>query len=611
MSTAIQLCSRALVMIGANPITALDGSDTSTEATVAAQIYETAVKDLLSRSRWRFAAKQDFLLPTTGTALARWDATFDLPADCLVIHGLTLGGKRVEFDRYGSQIGAACLTTDAPVIDYGYRVAEANWPVYFDAYVELHLAAIFAYSIANQLDLSDYLEKKAGRAFAFAKNQDGQGRTTKKLETSRFLQVRGFSTGADDGYSGSSAGGGGDVGILLAGVRDGSLPGIDTPIPVANGGTGANTAAGARTNLGLGTIATQAASAVAITGGTITGITDLAVADGGTGASTAASARTNLGLGTISTQGAGAVAITGGAINGTTIGATTPSTGAFTTLTANNTSTFTGGLGTFGIGITGASSYIHVGGNATGSSTVFGVFALHTIQNDVTAFYDGFRSGASLAASTVLTNLRGFVFTNPNLGAGASASVVKGFEAAAITNGTTSYGFHSSSAYASGRWNFFAQGNADNAYAGNSRFGGVTAPVATVDVTGNVAATTTILSSGATSGVGYATGAGGTVTQATSRTTGVTINNICGRITLFSTTTTAGTFASFTVTNSAVASTDTVIVNIGSGATADRYGVSVTAVAAGSFRVQIHNIAAVGSAEAPVLNFAVIKAVSA
>lgn len=51
-----------------------------------------------------------------------------------------------------------------------------------------------------------------------------------------------------------------------------------------------------RTTLGLGTIATQAANNVSITGGSITGITDLAVADGGTGASTAADARTNLGL---------------------------------------------------------------------------------------------------------------------------------------------------------------------------------------------------------------------------------------------------------------------------------------------------------------------------
>lgn len=64
----------------------------------------------------------------------------------------------------------------------------------------------------------------------------------------------------------------------------------------ANNLSDLTSASTARTNLGLGSIATQAASNVSITGGSITGITDLAVADGGTGASTASGARTNLGL---------------------------------------------------------------------------------------------------------------------------------------------------------------------------------------------------------------------------------------------------------------------------------------------------------------------------
>ena len=46
---------------------------------------------------------------------------------------------------------------------------------------------------------------------------------------------------------------------------------VATPIAVGNGGTNATTASAARTNLGLGTIATQASNAVALTGGTISG----------------------------------------------------------------------------------------------------------------------------------------------------------------------------------------------------------------------------------------------------------------------------------------------------------------------------------------------------
>lgn len=68
-------------------------------------------------------------------------------------------------------------------------------------------------------------------------------------------------------------------------------------VTIGLGGTGASDAAGARTNLGLGNMATQNYNAVWITGGTISGIAALGIAVGGTGANNVGSARANLGLG--------------------------------------------------------------------------------------------------------------------------------------------------------------------------------------------------------------------------------------------------------------------------------------------------------------------------
>jgi len=125
---------------------------------------------------------------------------------------------------------------------------------------------------------------------------------------------------------------------------------------------------------------------------------------------------------------------------------------------------------------------------------------------------------------------------------------------------------------------------------------------------GAIAATTTIKSSGPTSGIGYGTGAGGAVTQGTSRTTGVTLDKVAGAITLFAAAPAVGTWVSFTVTNSAVAATDVPIVSFKSGT--NTYIGHVTAVAAGSFQISFTSIVGTAS-DSPVINFAIIKAVAA
>lgn len=133
----------------------------------------------------------------------------------------------------------------------------------------------------------------------------------------------------------------------------------------------------------------------------------------------------------------------------------------------------------------------------------------------------------------------------------------------------------------------------------------------TIDNSGNLAAVGSILSKHVTAGIGYATGAGGTISQATSKSTGVTLNKVCGQITMNAAALASVTGVSFTVTNSAVAATDTIDLVLQSGnTTAGTYNYQVDKVSAGSFVIWVKNISAGSLSEALVFNFSVKKAVT-
>lgn len=127
---------------------------------------------------------------------------------------------------------------------------------------------------------------------------------------------------------------------------------------------------------------------------------------------------------------------------------------------------------------------------------------------------------------------------------------------------------------------------------------------------GGTNSTVGALRSPSTSGIGYATGAGGTVTQATSKTTGVTLNTACGDITMSNSALSAGSLATFTLTNSNIQTGDVLILNHVSGGTAGSYFMNAQC-GAGSASINVRNLAFVGSlSEAIVIRFVLVKAVT-
>ena len=112
-----------------------------------------------------------------------------------------------------------------------------------------------------------------------------------------------------------------------------------------------------------------------------------------------------------------------------------------------------------------------------------------------------------------------------------------------------------------------------------------------------------ILSSGS---LGYTTDAQGTVTQATSKSTAVTLNKSAGQITMNNASLASVTNVTFTLNNSLISANDIVILNVAAGATAGAYNCWVSGLSAGSVSITLRNISGGSLSEAVVINFALI-----
>ena len=299
--------------------------------------------------------------------------------------------------------------------------------------------------------------------------------------------------------------------------------------------------------------------------------------------------------GTLATTNGG-TGLTSFTANGIVYASSTSALATGTTLNFNGTY--------LGLGVAASTGQYGFRQSTTGSGTTvqYGYFIDAFSNSSATSATAAIRARArTSAAAYTCAAVYGFVADDPGLGLGSTITTAVGMLIQDHTVGSNNRGLVSQVSSGANKHNIYASGTASNYFAGGVNVGATADPGANnLWVSGNIS----IRGSGT---LGYGTGSGGAVTQATSRTTGVTLDKTNGSITLVSAAGTT-TWQSFTVTNNTVAISDTVIVSQRSGT--DLYQIFVTNVAAGSFQITFATTGGT-TTEQPVFNFAVIKAVTA
>lgn len=184
----VALSARALIRLGAAPITSFD--DGTAESEIANALFPQIRDALLSAYAWSFATGQVELTQLATAPIADYDYAYQLPSDFL--RALSAGsGTRGRGLNY--RIAGGALHTNAPdvVLTYIFRPAEEAFPPYFDQILITKLAAEFCLPVTENTSRADMLYTLAEKEFARARQIDAQQDSPGRIEDFTLIDVRG------------------------------------------------------------------------------------------------------------------------------------------------------------------------------------------------------------------------------------------------------------------------------------------------------------------------------------------------------------------------------------------------------------------------------------
>lgn len=200
--TDVSVSNKAIRLIGANPITALN--DGSTEADIISEFYDNLVADVFGRYPWSFATKKVKLVAST-TPLNKWNYAHSTPTDMRRLVSLynTDDAGAFPINRYEIQapVDEEEVFSDYEELwaDYIRTLDESNWPAYFVTFFSHTLASHICEPITDQTELSDRLavktwgnpsENMQGGLFAQCAKVDSLQQPPKEIIDSPLVQAR-------------------------------------------------------------------------------------------------------------------------------------------------------------------------------------------------------------------------------------------------------------------------------------------------------------------------------------------------------------------------------------------------------------------------------------